>query len=94
MKVTWDELDHLDRDEPQQPRYRIPDLPEERFRAILQGEGAHQLFPKNLHDFIDECFLPIHVRRSGIAEADVEKFMPELTEKEVIAKLPEWLRDL
>ena len=101
MKVTWDELDRLGRDEPQQPRYRIPDLPEERFRAILQGEGdwreTRQLFPENLHDFIDECFLPIHVRRSGIADADVEKFIkgkPELTEKEIIAKLPEWLRDL
>ena len=101
MKVTWDELDRLGRDEPQQPRYRIPDLPEERFRAILQGEGdwreTRQLFPENLHDFIDECFLPIHVRRSRIADADVEKFMkgkPELTEIEIIAKLPEWLRDL
>ena len=90
MKVTWDELDRLDRDEPQ-PRYRIPDL-------LDQGEGdwneTRQPFPENLHDFI---FLPIHVRRSGIADADVEKFMkgkPELTEKEIIAKLPEWLRDL
>ena len=68
MKVTWDELDRLGRDEPQQPRYRIP-LPEERFRAILQREGnwreTRQLFPENLHDFIDECFLPFMSAEAG-----------------------------
>jgi len=40
MKVTWDELDRLDRDEPQQPRYRIPDLPHQQFRETSGGSAA------------------------------------------------------
>jgi hypothetical protein len=80
MKVTWEE--------PQKPRYRIPDLlwPEELFRAILQ-EGdwseTRQLFPGICTISLTNASYPF---MSAEADADVEQFMrgnlkPELAEK-------------
>ncbi|KAM4057516.1 reverse transcriptase (RNA-dependent DNA polymerase) [Hirsutella rhossiliensis] len=56
---------------------------------------ARQLFPNELHDFVDECYSP--ARLAKITDADIEKFMkgkPERTADDVLKKLPIWLRDL
>jgi hypothetical protein len=97
MRVTWDDLDRFS---PKRPTtIRIPDLPDDQFKDILHGKGdwAHirRIFPEATHDFIDECFDPL--RLSKITEADIDKFMeekPELSPKDILRRLPEWLHDL
>jgi RNase H-like domain found in reverse transcriptase/Reverse transcriptase (RNA-dependent DNA polymerase)/Integrase zinc binding domain len=104
MKMTWDELDRLDSSH-QQTKYRLPDLPEEYYKMVVLGitsknrdfswKEARQLFPNELHDFVDECYSP--ARLAKITDADIEKFMkgkPERTADDVLKKLPIWLRDL
>ncbi|KAM7208425.1 hypothetical protein V8F06_014941, partial [Rhypophila decipiens] len=79
--------------------YIIPDLPDNVFRDILQGQGdweaSRRLFQDNMHDFLDECFLPL--RLSRITEADISKFLegkPDVTDDDVRKSLPDWLQDL
>ena len=99
MRITWRELDRLTNPPDKPSSYFIPDLPEECFRLAVCGEGdwnqTRQLFPENMHDFVDECFQPLRLNK--ITEADIDKFMkgkPEMSAGDVIRKLPEWLRDL
>lgn len=104
MEITWNELDRLDV-QCQEKKYCLPDLPEEHYKTIVLGmavetrdlnwKEAKQLFPDELHDFIDECYSP--ARLAKITDADIEKFMigqPERTADDILKKLPIWLRDL
>jgi hypothetical protein len=77
----------------------LPDLPEERFEAVLKGQGditlAKEAFPESMSPFINECFHPHLLRK--VTEADIEKFMTgkaERTEEDILRRLPDWLHDL
>ena len=53
------------------------------------------LFSEPFHDFLNECSRAMHLR--CLSEADINKFLqnkPELTKEDLLAKLPDWLRDL
>lgn len=101
MKITWDELDSLIKEETETKptTFSLPDLPDTAFRDILRGKETEQLrrlFPKELHDFLDECRVPLQLHRS-IVEADIEKFMkgkPNLQKEDILKLLPPWLSDL
>ena len=74
-------------------------MSEETFRDLLLGIGdrrtTRESFDSSYHDFIDDCFNSLHLRR--ISETDIEKFLagkPELTNDDILKKLPEWLHDL
>ena len=99
MKITWDELDRLVETPREPARYILPDLPDEHFRDITWGTGdwhsTRQLFPENMHDFIDECFSPLRLRK--LTEADIDKFMkgkPQMSTDDILRKLPQWLHDI
>ena len=76
-KVTWDDLDKAAEPPPSPNKYQLPDISVEYYRRVLRGEGdpiqLKMLFPEPLHDFIDDCFTPLRLRR--ITEADINKFM-------------------
>ncbi|KAF7579479.1 hypothetical protein PtrM4_037190 [Pyrenophora tritici-repentis] len=68
-------------------------------RAFANAQTKELDIPKrafeSLHDFVDECFSPLHLHR--LSEEDIEKYLrikPELTTQEIIAKLPDWLKDM
>src|SRR4029077_672647 len=76
-----------------------PYLTEGAFRNLLLGIGdqhtIRESFDSSYHDFIDNCFDSLHLQR--ISEADIEKFLarkPELTNDDILKKLPDWLHDL
>jgi transposase InsO family protein len=100
MRLTWDELDSIQQQGTRQKRrHTLPDLPEEYWRMATLGQGdwklMRTLFPEDLHDFVDECYSPLRLNK--ITEADIEKFMkgkPELTQGDIVKRLPDWLRDL
>jgi hypothetical protein len=103
MRVTWDELDRAAKPKPALPCRTpvFPDIPDEVYRRVLRGEGdpvlLRPLFPDDCQDFITTCYTNDGERLSRVTEADINKFLagkPELTEVEIKAKLPEWLRDL
>jgi hypothetical protein len=94
-KVTWKELDKAS------DAYQVPEdeTPEGTFESVLKGEGTSAywktVLPYRTHDFIDECFSPLHLRR--LSDQNIEKFLqvkPELTTQEIIARVPNWLKDL
>lgn len=98
MKVTWDDLDRA-KDHQQSKRYQLPNLPDNCLQDVLLGRGDHALmrtlFPEDFHEFIDECYHP--TRLAKITGADIDKFLkgkPELTQRDIVRKLPDWLRDL
>jgi hypothetical protein len=93
-KITWAELDNA-----AQGNLQLDSMPENAFYSLLKGEGRPEQWkeklPERAHDFIDECFTPLHLNR--VTEEDIEKFLkvkPELTPPEIVSKLPVWLRDL
>jgi reverse transcriptase-like protein/integrase-like protein len=108
MRVTWDELDHITAEDKSSKYKRagdktmpvpLPDLTEEAFRDLLFGIGdrrtIRESFDSSYHDFIDNCFDALHLQR--ISEADIDKFLagkPELTNDDILRKLPNWLHDL
>ena len=108
MRVTWDELDHITAEDKSSKYKRagdktmpvpLPDLTEEAFRDLLFGIGdrrtIRESFDGSYHDFIDNCFDALHLQR--ISEADIDKFLagkPELTNDDILRKLPNWLHDL
>jgi hypothetical protein len=96
-RVTWDDLDAAAKPI-RQPVY-LPDLREEDYQALLQGEETASywktMFPKEVHNFIEHCIRPLHVR--GLKDTDINKFLAPkagLTKEEIITRLPEWLTDL
>lgn len=100
MRLTWDELDQLL--EPPVDRLNsirsFPTLREQDYKDILQGKGkvadALARMPSNLHDFVYDCYRPIHLRK--ISEADVTKFLagkPELSDAAIRERIPSWLHD-
>ena len=108
MRVTWDELDRITAED-KAGKYKrardktmpvpLPDLTEEAFRDLLLGIGdrrtIRESFDSSYHDFIDNCFDALHLQR--ISEADIDKFLagkPELTDDDILRKLPSWLHDL
>ena len=98
IRITWDEIYQDDKQLPGQST-PLPDISEDEFRRILEGEGDHlnarSLFPETVHDFIDECYQPLRLNR--ITDSDIEKFLkgkPEQTREDISAKLPDWLRDM
>lgn len=103
LRVTWDELDKAVANESKiESNYSrppdLPDLDESVFRDILVGKGdpasTAQLFPRRYHDYILDCFQPMHLNR--ISEADINKFLEvkqEMTTPELLSKLPSWLHD-
>jgi hypothetical protein len=105
MRVTWSELDRIAEDsEYKRARQKVmpvplPDLTEGAFRDLLLGKGdrrtIRESFDSSYHDFIDNCFDTLHLQR--ISEADIDKFLagkPELTDDDILKKLPNWLHDL
>jgi hypothetical protein len=62
-KVTWKELDKASN------AYQVPEdeIPEGAFESVLKREGTSAywktVLPYRTHDFIDECFSPLHLRR-------------------------------
>jgi hypothetical protein len=52
-------------------------------------------FPEAMTEFIEECYHPYYLNKVSVS--DIEKFMtpkPELSERDIQQKLPDWLRDL
>jgi hypothetical protein len=98
MKITWDQLDKLaDKNKP--ASLTLPDLPDDIFRGILNGTeniaDLRTLFPKEFHDFLDECHAPF--RLHSVSEDDITKFMqgkPDLSKEDLLKLLPSWLSDL
>jgi hypothetical protein len=100
MQITWSELDHMVVPE-KSARTRAPllNLTEESFRDLLLSIGNQQTtrekFDSSYHDFIDNCFNQLHLQH--ISEADIDKFLagkPELTDEDIVKKLPDWLHNL
>ena len=80
-------------------RASLPNLTKESFRDLLLGIGNQhstcEKFNSLYHDFINNCFNQLHLQH--ISEADIDKFLadkPELTEEDIVKKLPDWLYDL
>ena len=97
MKITWHELDKIAQQEPQ--AFALPDLPDTAYRDLLVGRGDvthwQSVFPRETHDFINECLRPLRLR--AISDKDVDKFMkgkPDLSKDELLKLLPKWLFDL
>ena len=67
-----------------------------RYSSRRRLEWNPSTLPGNLHNFIDECFLPIYVRRSRCRRWTIHerKLEARIGRKEIIIKLPEWLQDL
>lgn len=102
VRVIWSELDHAAAEEEQPWHRRAPDVPnidEDIFKDIMLGKGSPRMlypyFDERYHDFLSECFQPLHLGR--VSEADIEKFLAgkkELTQEEMLRALPTWLHDL
>jgi hypothetical protein len=101
MRVTWEELDRMEK-EHHHRRIELPELSEDEYRGILQGEAMpttiHRLFPAEVQEFLTWCSNGVDLRR-GITDADIEKFIsktdrPLATTEEILRKLPGWLHDL
>ena len=97
MRLTWADLAE-DIQEREHKAYRLPELNEDTFASVLQGQGsfaaAQALFPQAFHEFLAHCYSGEHLQ--GISESDIDKFMeakPELTESDIQKKLPDWLQD-
>jgi hypothetical protein len=83
MQVTWDELDHITAEDEagkhkrardKGPPIPLLDLTEEAFMlGIGDQRTIRESFDSSYHDFIDNCFDPLHLQR--ISEADIEKFL-------------------
>ena len=103
-RLTWDELHKVTSytDDKKTKTFKIPDLSEDDFKAILTGKGdqtrLRALFLENeLKDFVDECFIPETLARTRIQDSDIEKFLkgkPEQTPEDIAKRLPTWLVDL
>lgn len=95
--ITMDDLQRASQPPPE--TRDLPDLSEDEFRAILHGQGdltnLHTTFGNAFHDFLTECIHPLQLNK--LTEADIDKFLvgkPELTQHELLSKLPAWLHDL
>jgi hypothetical protein len=98
MKVTWEELDQAQKTIHHEQGDPLPDLSEQDFQDILQGQAGQEItdkFPPRFRDFIHDCNQALHLR--GLKETDIEKFMAgkaPLTDEELRNRLPDWLRDM
>jgi hypothetical protein len=94
MQITWSELDHIAPAEIARTRAPLLNLTEESFCDLLLNirnqHSTREKFDSSYHDFIDNCFNQLHLQR--ISEADIDKFLagkPELTEEDIVKKLPD-----
>ena len=74
-RLTWDKLHKVTSytDDKKTKTFKIPDLPEDDFKAILTGNGnqtrLRALFLENeLKNFVDECFTPETLARTWIQD--------------------------
>jgi hypothetical protein len=80
-------------------RASLSNLTEESFCNLFLSIGnqysTHKKFDSSYYDFIDNCFNQLYLQ--CISETDIDKFLagkPELTEEDIVKKLPDWLYDL
>ncbi|GAW22450.1 hypothetical protein ANO14919_119870 [Xylariales sp. No.14919] len=96
MRVTWEDLERLD---DEQPDPELPDLPDDDFKSILQGEGDPKAFKSQLptiyHRFVDDCYKHHFVRR--VSDEDIQKYLrprEPVSDAAIKSKLPPEYHDL
>ena len=100
MQITWSELDYIVVPEKSaRTRALLLNLTEESFYNLLLSisnqQTTQEKFNSLYYNFINNCFNQLYLQH--ISEADINKFLtgkPELTDEDIVKKLPDWLHDL